>query len=351
MKKIFLLAIAGLISLAFTSCKNGDVEYDNPDGKATVYFAYQNPVRTLVMGEDEYDTSLDNMHQCIINAAMGGTISGRNTTLEVMVDNNLTNNVYFDLAAPYAVKPMPRDYYILGDDNSDTQHITYQGLKAGLKVTFTDKFFADPEAVNNTYVIPLVINRQVSGDPVTILTGTTLVEGETPQRTNYARWNVAPQDYVLYLVKYISKYDANYCRRGVDNVVTGGKSYNIVRHGASVEADEVISNVTTVALNKINYPITVAIEGMDPLTCNLVVTFDDNGKVTNITSTTPDVTATGTGEYQDKGELKSWNNKDRDRLCLDYKITFPDATIETKDTLVWQGRGVMTEEFTSKYGN
>ena len=35
------------------------------------------PVRTLVMGEDEYDTALDNAHKCKINATMGGVYANK----------------------------------------------------------------------------------------------------------------------------------------------------------------------------------------------------------------------------------------------------------------------------------
>lgn len=33
-------------------------------------FVYQSPVRTIVLGDDEYDTSLDKEHKCKIKATL-----------------------------------------------------------------------------------------------------------------------------------------------------------------------------------------------------------------------------------------------------------------------------------------
>ena len=60
MKKanLYSILMAGIVAASISSCKNGDAEFPNYDHSA-VYFAHQTPVRTLVMGEDTYDTSLD----------------------------------------------------------------------------------------------------------------------------------------------------------------------------------------------------------------------------------------------------------------------------------------------------
>ena len=71
MKKLFyLFSLLALVS--FSSCENGDWSF--PDyGTTTVYFAYQYPVRTIVLGNDEvFDNTLDNQHKCMIKATMGG---------------------------------------------------------------------------------------------------------------------------------------------------------------------------------------------------------------------------------------------------------------------------------------
>ena len=70
-----------------TAC-NKDWEF--PDYKyTTVYFAYQSPVRTLVLGEDIYDNSLDNQHKLQIMATMGGVYENKkNITLNLVVDGD-----------------------------------------------------------------------------------------------------------------------------------------------------------------------------------------------------------------------------------------------------------------------
>ena len=47
---------AAVLALGFASCENGDNEFPDYE-EQTVYFPYQYPVRTLVMGDDEYDTA------------------------------------------------------------------------------------------------------------------------------------------------------------------------------------------------------------------------------------------------------------------------------------------------------
>ena len=72
MKRINLFSVlcTAILALLVTSCHNQDAEF--PDfGRTTVYFAYQFPVRTIVLGDDTYDTSLDNAHQCQIYATRG----------------------------------------------------------------------------------------------------------------------------------------------------------------------------------------------------------------------------------------------------------------------------------------
>lgn len=84
------------------------------------------------------------------------------------------------------------------------------------------------------------------------------------------------------------------------------------------------------------------------LTCDLLLTFNEKGECV-ITSATSQYTATGSGKYLKDSEKLAWGNKDRDGLYLDYQIDFKIKQVATKDTLVWQRRGVVPEEFTPKY--
>ena len=58
-KYIYGIAL-GTLSLVLASCYNKDKDFPGYEKGTTAYFAYQNPVRTLVLGNDIYDNSLDN---------------------------------------------------------------------------------------------------------------------------------------------------------------------------------------------------------------------------------------------------------------------------------------------------
>ena len=75
-KYIFGIAL-GTFSLTYTSCYNADREFPDYEEGTFAYFAYQYPVRTLVLGNDIYDNSLDNAHKCRIWSTMGGAYGGR----------------------------------------------------------------------------------------------------------------------------------------------------------------------------------------------------------------------------------------------------------------------------------
>ncbi len=88
---IFILLI---ILAVFSACENQDWEFPDFD-YSTVYFPYQSPVRTLVLGEDDlFDNSLDNEHKCLIMATMGGIYENKkDVTIDVVVDNSLCENL------------------------------------------------------------------------------------------------------------------------------------------------------------------------------------------------------------------------------------------------------------------
>ena len=316
-KKVLYSCSMLMAALLLTGCKNGDSDFPDFEGGTSVYFANQTPIRTLVMGEDMYDTTLDNQHKCQIQATMGGSYNGRDITLEIEVDNSLCNNLYFaDGVTP--VLPKPKEYY-----NMPNKTMHYEGFRGKVEVELTDMFFNDPKALTANYVIPVVIKNQVGADR--ILSGTAWDASENPQRTNLLRWQVVPQDYTLYCVKYICKYDANYLRH------RGGVSGNI-----EWENQEVKSDIETLSLQSIKYPT----DG-----CDLKITFGADDKVTSIESLTPGKTASGTGYYEAKKWAKAWGDKDRDGLHLEYTI---DGT-KYVDDLCWRDRGMHKEEFSTIY--
>ena len=144
---------------------------------------------------------------------MGGAYGGRNAYVDIAVDETLCDNLFFTDAGGNAdapVLPMPKEYYKLMDSK-----IPYNGDSRGyVEVQLTDAFFNDPKAIENTYVIPLLMTGKSGFDH--ILTGTPR-EGLSPSRTNTEDWEILAKDYVLYCVKYMNPWQAKYIRRGVDN--------------------------------------------------------------------------------------------------------------------------------------
>ena len=356
--KNYIYGIAlGAFSLTFASCYNADREFPDYEGGTTAYFAYQFPVRTLILGNDIYDNTLDNEHKCRIWATMGGAYGGRNASVDVVVDESLCDNLYFLdanglVAEP--VRPLPTDCYKLLSSKID-----YNGDQRGyVEVQFTNEFFAKEHAIENYYVIPLVMKNPNGIDH--ILTGTPL-EGLNPSRTNTVEWSTLAKDYVLYCVKYKNPWDAKYIRRGVDNVTQDGTTTQVVRKDFSlvntdvdhytenpVNANDEVCSITTKNMTQAIFPVSFKTSGAS-INCNLLLTF--SGNQCTVSTDDENVTVTGSGEFIAKGtemaqykdyQWGSMNGKpvQRDILRLAYNVEFNDKNIQvsTTDTLVVQTR-------------
>jgi len=376
--------VLGAFSLTYTSCYNAEQEFPDYEGGTTAYFAYQYPVRTLVLGNDIYDNSLDNAHKCRIWSTMGGAYGGRDAIVDIAVDESLCDNLYFtdeggNAAAP--VLPMPSAYYKLASNT-----IPYNGGARGyVEVQFTDAFFNDEKAIENTYVIPLLMKSVKGIDH--ILTGTPR-EGLSPSRTNTEDWEILAKDYVLYCVKYMNPWQGKYIRRGVDNVTENGVTNAVVRKDFSlintdiehytenpVNQNDEICGINTKNMRQAIFPVAINIgkdasgDARPSQLCNLILTFD--GDKCTISNDDEEVPSTGSGEFIVKGTEKpeykdyQWGNMNgvpvqRDILRLAYNVTFKkgriigtkldksgkeipwilenDVTVSTNDTLVVQTR-------------
>ena len=357
LKKYIYGVALGALSLAYTSCYNADKEFPDYEGGTTAYFAYQYPVRTLILGNDIYDNSLDNAHKCRIWATMGGAYGGRDAVVDFKVDPSLCDNLWFvdDGGNPdHRVTPLPSEYYTLL-----SSVIPYNGDQRGyVEVQFNDAFFNDPHAIENYYVIPLVMTNVTGIDH--ILTGTPR-EGLTPARQNTEDWEVLAKDYVLYCVKYMNPWQAKYIRRGVDKINNNGLFSEVVRKDFSlvgtdqehytenpVNANDEVCSIQTKNMTQAIFPVSFRVAG-GSIYCNLTLTF--NGNTCTISTDDENVTATGTGEFITKGTERSeykdyqWGSMNgqpvqRDILRLAYNVDFTDKNIQvsTADTLVVQTR-------------
>jgi hypothetical protein len=325
MKSNILKFICGIgLVCGLWSCENGDQSFPDYEGGTTVYFPYQYPVRTIVLGDDEYDTTLDKAHKFQIKATFGGSYNGSNGSVQVEVDESLVNGLTFEDGTP--VKAMPSSYYQLS-----TTNLAFNGTMNGTtEVQLTDAFFADPDAVKKTYVIPLVMRTQSGFGK--ILTGI-LAEGANGPRTNAEAWEKQPQDYTLYCVKFQNKYSGWWLTHGTTSTAD-------IEHAQAVE-------IKTKSLTSCTYSVSYQ-EGQTIYKADLLLDF--SGDNCTISSLTSGVTATGNGTWGDNTEKKAWGNKDRDGMELNYTVDFGNGhKWSTHEKMVWQRSGVTKEEFNPVY--
>ncbi|MCK3684695.1 DUF5627 domain-containing protein [Maribellus sp. YY47] len=362
--KFLLILSAGFFALLMSSCENQEVDFPDYDFSA-VYFPYQYPVRTIVLGEDIFDNTLDNEHKCMIYATVAGLYSNnKDITIDFEVDNSICDNLYYDSEFASPVLAMPSNYYSI-----DADQITLsKSLQGGIEVQLTEAFFADNKSLNNTYVIPLKMTNVVNAD--SILSGDPLFNNA--RRGANSDWNVLPKDYVLYCVKFINPYHANYLRRGKDAITDDGETTTNTRHANYVEDDE-LKKLTTLSLSGVSLPLNYKSQINQDLGIKLKLNFNDENACTISPSETEynlsdtcriyNITATGSGQYVSKGEKNSWGNKDRDALYLSYQIGYEveinykhkdsidiqTVSVTTLDTLVLRDRGVTMETFSPSY--
>ena len=225
----------------FAACESAEQKFPDYEGGTTAYFAYQYPIRTLILGNVEtYDNTSDNEGRFTIYGTFGGSYSGINAKINVSVDESLTNGLYFEDSSK--VKPMPKEYYELGGEVLDYGG----GFRGGVEVKLKEAFFNDPLSLKNTYVIPIVMGDFTGVDKIN--RGTPIVERTSPLRQDPAQWDPAPKDYTLFCVNYINEKTATYLRRGADEFdkmkfedkVVGKESYIVVH--ATKKKSEVWDN-------------------------------------------------------------------------------------------------------------
>jgi len=330
MRKTNILTGLAVALCTIAGCKNSEIVH--PDFEyQTVYFASQYPVRTVVLGEDaNFDNTLDKEGKVAIKATLGGTrYNANNVVIGVTVNESLLDGLYFSGDGP-KIEPMPSNYFSLAADEIT---IAKGDILGGVEVQLTDAFFADPDAIQNTYAIPLQMTDVQNADSI-----------------------LTDKDFVLYALKFINPWHGNYLRRGAD-VMTGDINRDVTRHAEYVENDE-INALQTRSLHQTAFPVQFGDEQGNLFSCTLLLDFDDAGNCT-ISTETEGFTASGTGSFVSKGEKNSWGNADRDGLYLDYQLEYTgvavgagedarlvNGTIATKDTLVMRDRGVVPEYFT-----
>ena len=337
------------------SCQNDDIKFDNFEYQ-TIYFSKQSPVRTITLGDDgELDMTDENAHRFHIKAALGGVnVNEKTHSADFVVDNSLCDNLFFSNGAP--VKAMPAEYYSLSGNRME---ITPGNVIGGVRVQLSDAFFADPEAIGVSYVIPLRLTASADS----ILCGKAKDGIENPDRRIGDHWSVVPRDYVLYAVKFKNPYHGCWVSKGVDRIVNNGAEKTVDRQ-VELWEKATLRYLTTKSLTKSVYSFSEAVPVIDAfgkpsektIVCDLILDIDANGACT-VSTESAGCTASGSGKWVRQGEPKAWGDRDRDLLELKYDFTidyvYNEQTGEhasykysSEERMVMRDRQNKYEEFT-----
>jgi len=340
MKKVFLF-ISTLAIIA--GCKDQKIDFPDYTLQA-VYFPLQTPLRTLSLGEDWIDNSLDKELKFDIGVCIGGMYENKkNWTVDYVVDNSLTTGVTVG-GSPLLY--LPSSYYTLAPDGTAT--IPSGSFIGRIRVSMNQSFLDDPLAITGQYVIPLRIT-DTSADSV--LSGKSTGAQAVPDVRIVDDWATGktPKNWVLFGIKYVNAYHGNYIQRGRNIHSLGG-----------VPKDTAVYRTKYVENNRI---ISMTTSAKDAVICNSISNLTTSGTniyqmklaFTNITGNSGSVTispvtgsiysVTGTGQYIEKAKsTEGYSGLILQSMYLNYTYTSGANTYAVTDTLIFRDRAIKYEE-------
>lgn len=360
-----LFPVLLLATLMLAACENDPIKFEDFTTQS-VYFPLQLPIRTIVLGEDRIDNSIDLQRAFNIGVSIGGLLE--NTT-DRSVDFIIDPSIFPDVTAPVLKDTLygkdmngisskllilPPNYYSMVPDAQVTvPKGSFNGL---IRINLTDDFFNDPNAVKLKYVLPLRITDVPDG--FSLLTG----KVSAPSIVS-PRWYVAadwatgfmPKDFTLFAVKFINPWHGTFFYRGVqdkDGVIT---KYHAIDISANATAKIETSGLQTATYNRMGEKLGTAYKSK--LTFSDAV--DGVGDITVSQATGTTYTVSGTGKYYKSstafGKENGWtvdpiSGKIIGSLTLTLDFTVQGLAGVTlahfTDTLVCRGNDVKFEEFT-----
>ena len=291
-------AVTGLaLSIGLTtSCSNGDWEDNLPggigqggnNGKTSVYFSMQAPIRTITLGNDDDAVNTDdNAHQFKLQATIGGLYKNEiDRKISYQIDPSLLDD-------NSGMEVLPSSYYTLED--ASTLTIPSGSVIGGTTVKLTDAFFNDPKAATTHYVLPVRLLSSQTGDSI-----------------------LEDKNYQLLCVKYKNQYTGLYCKTGTSSV----KDYKTISHQNTDDLD-VVSSVD-INTCKLTYSFPVKelrdrdgkweeVETTQSVTINLAFSADGNCQVLQNGKTI------GTGTFTPRG-IQDFSDSKRMADCLKIKF-------------------------------
>ncbi len=337
MKKIlYLLGIVTLMS----GCENKDIEFPDFADQA-VYFPFQTPVRTLMLGDEEIgDNSIDLEHAFSIGAAIGGMYENtkdRNITVEFAPE--LALNINYGTGT--ILELLPASHF---NATFDEIIIPAGSFFGKLRVDLTDAFFADTLTTELRYVIPLRITY-ANGD--SILSGLPLSSVTSPDPRIATDWVVTPKNYVLFGIKYINSTHGVYLLRGKRTNIND--PLDVVTYSKRFIDDNDITKLSTKSLTE-NFMSTLGGTNKEGSNAKytMKLAFDkDDKSVTVSQKSAVTVPVNGTGKFYSKSdaEAESYNGKKHRTIYLDYTYIDGLNTYQVNDSLVFVDTDMKFETF------
>lgn len=342
MKKafIYILLLSGL-----AGCEDQEINYPDYDMQA-VYFPLQLPLRTLSLGEDRVDNSMDRELKFDIGIAIGGMYkNNKDWTVDYVVDTSLTTGV---TVGGLPLLSLPEAYYSLSPLN--TMVIPNGSFNGRIQVQLNQNFLDDPIAIAGRYAVPLRITG-TSADSV--LSGVPAPNTDIPDRRIPANWiaGQTPKDWVLFGIKYINAYHGNYLQRGRNIRYQGGVPLDTAIYKERfVERDQRV-RFTTIAKDRI---VTNGVSNRISSGNNnysMELTFANitgaSGAITISPAAGSLYSVTGSGQFFERAEsVEGFAELIFQSMHLNYTYTDGIYTHQVTDTLIFRDRAIKYEELT-----
>ena len=335
--------ISIILLIGITACENKEQIFPDYDLQ-TVYFPLQLPIRSLSLGEDRIENSLDREYKFDIGVSIGGMYENtQDWTVDYVVDPSLTDSV-FTIFGSNPIIPLPTNYYTLSPLNTVT---IPSGFFNGLiRVELTDQFFNDPLSLTGQYVIPLRLT-DTSAD--SILSGVQALPGDADRRIA-GDWKsgMEPKDWVLYGIKYVNAYHGTYLHRGRDIVTNGGAPVETVVFSERNVEDDLLMKLTTTGIQSVStngVATKVDRKGKYSMTLEFGNSQGGSGSITIKPTPGSSYAVTGSGEYFDlASSSESWTGLTFQSMYLQYSYNDGTNDHQVVDTLIFRDRGIVWEE-------
>lgn len=341
MKKVLIYSI--LLAL-LAGCQDQEINF--PDHIIqTVYFPLQLPLRSLSLGEDRINNSLDKELKFDIGVSIGGMYKNtKNWTVDYVVDPSLTTGV---TVGGQPLLPLPDAYYTLSPVNTMT--IPSGTFNGKIRVELTESFLDDPLAVSGRYAVPLRLTG-TSADSILFGAADPLLTTPADRRIS-SNWlaGKTPKDWILFGIKFVNSYHGTYLQRGRNIRYQGGVPIDTaVYRQRFVEQDRLVK-FTTTAKDKVVSNAVSNRTSSGSQNYSMELSFPNitgaSGAITISPATGSLYSVTGSGQYFEKAEsVEGFAELIFQSMHLNYTYVDGVNTHVVTDTLIFRDRGIKYEE-------